>query len=524
MLRRERWALAGLAIAFAVMFGRAASYGFVWDDVQEIERNAAFDRPLADGLALTQTERTDPALTELSTIRLAYDSYRPLLFASYWIDVRLWGRSATALHLMNMLIAAAAIAAAYAVLRRWLGASLALVPTALFALHPAQVEAVAYISGRGDLLAGMFALWATFAALHASVAAARRGRIAWAIAAAIAFACSLLTKEAYLGLPVAICAVLWSERQLRARWWIPTTLVGVAVGYLALRTAMVTATSQAVAGRALAALPGVVLEYLRILVLPLDLGTERLHARGYLISGWIAVGVVMVVLVLVRARLGASARRAIAGGTWTVAMLGPSAVPIVSMGVAADRYAYLGVIGVGVMISLGGAAVLGRRPQLERVIIGIGAVWAAMLLFVAWRQVPVWVDNPTLYAHAAAMSPDSSNAQYRLGFLDAADGDWPAAIERFERATVLDPDNVLALNNLGVAYLTTRDPARAKAALARAVAINPAHFRAWYNLGLAELALGDHAGGCASIARAHQINPTYAAAREATSAGGRCSP
>lgn len=515
---RELAVLAVIVAAFTISLGRATSYAFVWDDVKEIETNPAFDRPLSEGLALTQTERTDPDLTQLSTIELAYDSYRPLLFASYWIDVQLFGRSARALHAVNLLLGILGIALAYLVLRRWLPPPRALVATAVFALHPAQIEAVAYVSARGDLLAGVLALACVLACLRA-LDAPRPAR--WAGLAAAAFAASLLAKEAYLALPVAIAALAWREDRLRARWWIPASLVGVIAGYLVLRAAMVTSTTGGALTAALVALPGILVQYLRIFALPFDLSTERLLEPAFTVPGWLAA---VLALALVAWR-GTRAKPAVAGLVWFGALLAPSAIAIASQRVVADRYAYLALLGLAAAVVWAAAELIAAQPRFRVLVLAVGALWGALLVVVGWRQVPVWTDNAALYTNAAELAPRSSSAQYRLGVLETQRGRWPEALAQFEAAIAIDDTNVLALNNLGVGRLRTGDPAGAAVALSRAVELQPAHFRAWYNLGVAKLATGDKAGGCAAVRRALSINPNYQPARaEVTSAGGRCSP
>ena len=512
--RTQLAVLAAILAAYLLLLGRALTYEFVWDDVREIQHNTAFDRPLLDGLLQTQTARTDPALTELSTIELAYDSYRPLLFASLWIDVQLWGRSPAPLHAVNLVLGAIAILLAHALARRWLGGPLALIPTALFALHPIQIEAVAYISGRGDVLAGMFALLAGLGAVHALDASARRPAAAWTALAAVALAASLLSKEAYIGLPIVIASIALVERRLRARWWVPAILVAVCAGYLVARAAVVASTQGHALRSGVLGLPGIWLDYLRIVALPFDLSTERLRHPGYAVPGaLIAVAVLGAIAVLARRpTLARDTRTAIVGLVWMGVLLAPAAVPIASTQVVADRYFYAPMFGLALAATASLARVAALRPRLLRPIAIIGALSGTMWLLVAWRQVPVWHDNRTLYLHAVEMSPDSSMAQYRVGYLDAQAGRWDEAIPRFERAIKLDPQNLVALNNLGVGYLRTGQLDTAARVLAAAIAVNPAHFRAWLNLGLAQWSLGDRARGCASIARALEIHPGYASA------------
>jgi hypothetical protein len=504
----ERVLLAVLLGVYLALFVRTLGHDFVWDDVHEIQDNAAFDGSLAGGLGSTQTERTDADLTQLQDVELSYDSYRPLLFVSYWIDIHLWGRSARALHAINVLLGALAILAAWLVARRALDGSLG--PVAVFALHPAQIEAVAYISGRGDLLAGLFALVATYAALRAFVSPR------WTVVAVLAFAASVLCKEAYVGLPIAIAGLAWARGMLRTRWWIPATLLGVVLAYLALRSVIVTSTSRGALADALLALPGVWLEYARLTVLPFDLSTERMHASAFVVPGWIAAGLAAAGLVVRvrrnRAPIAPASRTAIAGFLWFATLLGPSTVAIVGSGVVADRYLYAPLFGLAWAITAIAHQVVEARPRLGRPLAGAAALWVVLLVVIDWLQVPVWRDNRSLYTHAVTMTPDSSSAHYRVAYLDAQVGRWDDAIPRLERAIELDARNLRALNNLGVGYLRTARPADAEAVLARAVEVNPAHFRSWFNLGAARIAQGKRASGCAAITRALEINPRYEAA------------
>ncbi len=513
---RELAVLALIVGAFVVSLGRTTAHGYVWDDVPEIERNPVFDRPLVEVLTLTQVERAEPTLADLPGLQFDYDSYRPLVSASYWLDLRLWGRAPGPLHRTSVILGALAIVVAYGVARRWLGGALALVPTALFALHPAQIETVAYLSARGDLLAGLCALLATYAALRALDAPARARAIGWTAAAALAFVASLLSKEAYLALPLAIGAVALARPDSHRRGWIALALVAVALGYLPIRAAMVTTSSGPAYGAAVIGLPAVLLEYVRIVLLPFDLSIERAPRDGYLAVGWALVGVVVVAAGL-RARsrqpVAAWARTALAGLAWWIALIGPAAIAVRTTEVVADRYLYAPLFGLGIAAAAAGAQLAAARPRLRIPLVIVAGLWATLLAVVAWRQVPAWHDASTLYRHAAEMAPDSSRAQYRVAFLEIQAGRWDRAVPRLERAVALDPRNVEALNNLGVHYLRTSRPAEAAAALGQAVAVNPARFRSWLNLGLAQLAQGDQASGCASIARALALNPGYAAAQ-----------
>ncbi len=506
--------LAGLALViacYAGIFGRAVSYAYVWDDVPEIARSALFDEPLAVALRATQSERIDPFLSHLSGIELAYDSYRPLTVASHWVEIRLWGRDPLPMHLDNLLLGAITIVLAFALARRWLGSTaLALVPTALFALHPAHVESIAYISGRGDLLAGLFTLAAALLALRAGEAA--RNAVMYTAAACLAFALSLLSKEVCIGLPVAVAALLWTKQTLRKRWWIPAAMLGVAIGYLVVRAAVVSTTSSLAVGDTLARLPGVWLQCVRVIVFPFDLSTERPYDGAYVAVGWalVLVGVIAALIYVVRRGVPGTLPAWASGLAWFVVLVSPAALVIFSTKVVSDRYVFVPLLGLAIALTELVGWAIRRLPGLRWPLVGLSALLGLLVIVVAVRQVPVWRDDESLDRNAVEMTPDSSAAHYRLGNVMTASGRWSEALDQFQLAAALDPRNFHALDNLGVCLMRTQRFAEAEDVLVRAVAASPpAQYRTSFNLGVARLALGKHAEGCADLRRALAINPRY---------------
>jgi Tfp pilus assembly protein PilF len=512
---RERYGLAAILLVFAAIYARSVTFDFVWDDVEAIRDNPIYAGPLLDGLDATQHDHLDPALRKLSGMKPAHDSYRPLLYLSYRLDVALSGTSPRGMHLHNLILALLSIAVFCFVATRWLISDRsALIATAVFALHPLQVESVAYVSGRGDLLAGLFALLAVAAALQFEQAGSRVRRAVWLLAGTACLLASLLSKEAYLGLPIALAGLAFARGKLREQRTVLATWIAAIVAYLTLRFAVGGVAEGGTGALALGSLPGVFLRYLQIALLPFDLSTERLYDASYVLPGWLALGV-LIAWVLTRLRGGWSqTSRSVASGLlWMLVLLGPSVVVVVLMGVVADRYSYLPLGGFAVALSALLTATARKSNKLGPVLGAAGILWTAMCLVVTIMQVGTWKDNRTLYGHAVATAPQSSMANYRLGHSYATDGQWPEAIALFERAVALQPSNLRALNNLGVAYLNTGKFEAAAGAFERALAESgQMHFRAWYNLGVAQMNMEEREAACASVERALQINPSYEAA------------
>jgi Dolichyl-phosphate-mannose-protein mannosyltransferase len=139
-----------------------------------------------------------------------FDYYRPLAFVAHALDWQLWGARAAGFHLTNIVLHAAASALVFAIGRRLLDRSAALLAALLFALHPASHEAVYWIAARFDLLATTFML--------ASLLLLWRDE-AWTYGlGVVCFALALLSKESALSLPVIAAGadVLLARREWRA--------------------------------------------------------------------------------------------------------------------------------------------------------------------------------------------------------------------------------------------------------------------------------------------------------------------
>ncbi|MGH3055537.1 MAG: tetratricopeptide repeat protein, partial [Gaiellaceae bacterium] len=122
----------------------------------------------------------------------------PLVFTSYWIEYRLWGTAPTGYHVTNVLLHAVNTALVFALVLALGGSPWAAgVTAALFGLHPMQVESVAWVTERKNVLSTFFALLT----LLAYVRHAQSGRRSAYILAVVAFICALLSKTAVVVLP-----------------------------------------------------------------------------------------------------------------------------------------------------------------------------------------------------------------------------------------------------------------------------------------------------------------------------------
>ncbi len=172
--------------------------GFIWDDDSYVTQNPAL-RSLAGLVAIW----LKPGATY---------QYYPLVFTSFWAEYHLWGLQPFGYHLVNVFLHAVNAVLLWRVLRR-LEVAGAWWIAAIFALHPVNVESVAWVTERKNTLSGLFYLlaalaWLRFRPLTAKVTArAPDWRYYWLAFGFIV--CALFSKTVTLSLPAVLLLLIW---------------------------------------------------------------------------------------------------------------------------------------------------------------------------------------------------------------------------------------------------------------------------------------------------------------------------
>jgi tetratricopeptide (TPR) repeat protein len=475
VLRGRELAIAALiALGTVAVFSPVLRFGFViYDDPEYVT-----DNPLVR------------AGLSVEGMRWAFTSayaanWHPLTWLSHMLDASLFGRAAWGHHLSSVLLHAVAAGLCYVVLASWTGAvgRSALVAT-LFAVHPLRVESVAWIAERKDVLAAFW--W--MVALVAYGAWIRRRTAGRYAALAVAFVLALLSKPMVVTLPfvLLLCDVWPLRRPLEARLvteklpLFALAATASAVTFMAQRQggAVMSLEALPLAERGLNALVAYA-AYLGKTVWPLDLAVfYPLRAVGVAEAGG-----ALAVLALVSAVVLVPARREPApaiGWLWFVGVLVP-VIGIVKAGeqAFADRFTYLPHVGLFIALVWW----LGDRvPRVVGMVVGTLAVAACVTLTV--RQLGVWRDSVSLFAHAVAMGGDNPIAETNLAAALIEAGRVADARPHAERAVRLAPEAPQAHLTLGRAALESGDVDRAVRAFEEAARLDPHEARAHYNLGV----------------------------------------
>jgi protein O-mannosyl-transferase len=492
-----------LVAAVAIVFGQTVQHGFVnYDDNVYISENPRVQSGLtADGINWALTT-SDCCL------------WAPLTWTSYLLNFQLCGVQPWGYHLTNVLLHAASAVVLFFVLWRATGR---LWPSALaaavFAVHPLQAESVAWVAERKGLLSGLFFLLTVAAYLRY---VGRPFSAVRYLAVVALFALGLMSKPMVVTLPLVLLLLdYWPLQrigQAAAPSSAPRGVAGDRTGTKPLRALLVEKTplfllaavscittplTQAenltglqtisVSSRVVNALQSYVV-YLGDFVWPTDLATGYPHPKGNVSLG---VGAAVLVFLAAVSLLAAAARRRLpyllVGWLWFLAMLVP-VIGLVQVGLhaRADRYMYLPLIGLGIVVAWGAADLL--RSWSVRGWIGgaASALILAALAATAWRQTTFWRNSETLWRHALACTVGNSLAHRNLGsMLVEQRGRGGEAVEQYRAALAIDPDDAPINAGLAGALAVQGRSAEAIRYAERALAIQPECVDAHNNIGIA---------------------------------------
>lgn len=501
--------------------------GFVSDDVVAIRDNPLL-RSLAPGNLVAIFSSFDDA------------NYIPLKVLSLAIDQRLFGPEPFGYHLTNLVLhALCALLVRRILLALGLSAGAALLTALLWALHPLQVESVAFMSERKNVLSALF-FFAAFLAYARFARTARRRD--WAVVMLL-FVLALLSKMNTVVLPALCIAYDWVYRGRIGRRTAAATLPLFAVGALVVWYNLAGNATHGTTWHGGSPLvtwlssSTVVFRYLAAVVAPFELRTfYYVPLRGSLTDPPVALSLLgLALLAGVTAWLVARRRREGFWLLWFGITLAPmlNIVPFPTL--MQDRYMYLPLLGV--LAAAATALDTGCRRAGVRRALAAGAGAAALAgALLSVRQIETWHDPHSLWTRwallewylpadstrrrgaegdaqlavleaAARARPESVIARHNLGAMRLERGDLAGALVELEAAERLDSTHGVVLLNLGRAHYRMGDAARAAAVLERAVASEPYSFFAQLTLARARLALGDRTGAGAALDAAARARP-----------------
>ena len=427
--------------------------------------------------------------------------YRPLTLLSFGLN-RSLGASAFGFHLTNDLLHG--VAAVFALLvARALGLTSAgaLAAGLLFALHPAQSEAVNAIVGRAEILAFAFTL-ASFLLF------VRKGS---PFLVGAAFLCALLSKEsAAFALPLfvlhrrdgvrilALGAAVVAGAVLRIAVLGGLGVSGREIGFLDNPLA-----HSGLATRLISA-PVLLLHYVRLVLWPRSLSADYSFDQIPIpeSAGDLRVLLGAVVLTLLLYVTGRGGKFGISAFAFVVPLVGSLHLLFPLGTIFAERLLYLPMLGVALAFGLA-IEELGNRRRWFSAVVAVAVLGACAVR--VWTRIPDWRDNETLFRRTVETSPASARSHFLLGADLLEQKRFAESAESFETGLEIYPAHFGARMSLGEALLAADDAGGAERAFEKALELEPASEGARSAAVEAALALGREKARALDFAAAREI-------------------
>jgi protein O-mannosyl-transferase len=520
--------LAGLGLIVVVAlvaYIPSINGGFIWDDYLLLVDNPLVKAP--DGLH------------KIWCTAEAID-YWPATNTSFWLEWRMWAVNSTGYHVTNLVLHVVESLLVWIILRK-LSIPGALLAALIFAVHPVNVESVAWIAQRKNTMAMLFFLFSILWYVKYIELAPRPtfGRcplaakqftadcppstahfFIWYWLSLAAFLLAMLGKGSVAMLPLLLLGIIWWLRPLK--WQdllrtVPFFVVAVILGAVNVEF-QTHATEKVVRAisftdRLLGA-GGVVWFYLYKAILPIDLAFvyHQWHITACDILWWLPLlAVLALTAVLWRFRKTWSRDVLFAWGFFCVALapvMGFTDAAFMQYSLVADRYQHIAIIGLIALASAAWCAWLrSARGAIRSLAIAVAIAAIGALMFLTLRQNALYRDAMTLYQATLAKNPDCVMAQFNYANALSKTNRPQDAIEHYKQAIRLKPDFAMAFYGLGNTLVKTGRAEESVEYFQEFLRLKPGHAEVHNSLGNAFSQLGRTEEAIEQFQKALAINP-----------------
>ncbi len=487
----ERYLLFTLAITTMAVFSQVLWHDFInYDDPAFVYLNPYIQSGLS-----------------FDALRWAFTSgyeanWIPLTWISHILDVQFFGLNPAGHHAVNLLLHTASSCLLFVFLKRATGALWQSFAVAcLFALHPLHVESVAWIAERKDVLSTFFMMLT----LNAYVWYRQQPGVARYCATLACFALGLLSKSMLVTLPLVLLLLDWwpcsqfltasdaviYRRTNSIRLFVEKIpFLVLAAGTSAMTYWAHHASGEVTQGYTLFSRMGksciAYMLYLYKMIWPADLSVLYPFSKYPPSSEKVLLSLCALLLITgiafwQRFRFPFL----VTGWLWYLITMLP-VIGLIQIGqhTIADRYTYIPLIGIFVMVAWGIPLLL-ERWRIQPLMVGvISAIMLVGMITVTIVQLRYWKNSFTLFSHAVAVTNDNWVAQNNLALVYMKDEKYDEAIIHLSESIKAKPSYALAYMNLGVAYRGKRDFQKSLDAFNWALVFQPGNATVHFNLAL----------------------------------------
>jgi len=414
-------------------------------------------------------------------------NWHPLTWLSHTLDYQLYGFNSGMHHLTNLIIHIINSILLFIVFRRmtgflWRSAFIA----ALFALHPINVESVAWVAERKNVLSTLF--W--MLTMLAYTLYAEKQRFYRYLFVLLIFALGLMAKPMLVTLPFVLLLIdYWPLRRFKIEQWgaisndkisksprskmYGCNIKGSVVLHLVLEKIPLLALS----------IISIYYSLLRVgPVVPIEVVSVKLRIANALICYlqyivklfwphnlayfypypdkvplWQTTGALLFIICIsvIVVKLIKKMPYLIVGWLWFLGALVPVS-GIVQKGIQpamADRYAYVTLIGLFIIISWGVPDLLKKYPNSKIGLAILSASIISVLSITTWFQAKYWTNSKILNEHALGVTSNNYIAHNGMGTALFFQGKLSGALDQYSEALRINPDFTRAQNNMGLVLI-----------------------------------------------------------------------
>jgi protein O-mannosyl-transferase len=522
-VRLDFWICLLLAISILWVYWPLRNYSFVnFDDRQYVTRNSH-----------VQTGFTLENMRWAFTTKEACN-WHPVTWLSHMLDCQIYGMNPGHHHMTNVLFHVLNTLLLFFIFKRisgsrWKSASVA----ALFALHPLHVESVAWVAERKDVLSTFFwmlTLWSYARYVESS-------RLDQYLLLILFYILGLMAKPMIVTLPLVLLLLdywplkrfqLWQSNNenpaIQRSFYFGLLKEKIPLFILSFASSIATYLVQKSGGAvgSLAAIPFLArianalvsyIGYIGKMFWPHNLAVLYPYPKSIPLWKIIGAGLVLIMITAFVFRMLRSKPYLAVGWLWYLGTLVP-VIGLVQVGsqALADRYTYVPLIGIFIMVTWGIADWVSKRHYKRIGFVTAAAVILPLLMITSRLQVKYWTNSVTLFEHAVNVTGDNSTAQLDLGEALAEQGNMNKAEKHYKAALTVNPNLAGANFNIGVYFRQNGQLDEAISHFSKVLMGKSDHAAAQYELGDTFERKGDLSRAVKHYLEAIKLRPGYAKA------------
>jgi hypothetical protein len=442
------------------------------------------------------------------TVRIPPLFFQPVL---YFLIHKFFGLAPIFFRIPNIIFHMGVVFLVYLIVDLIIGKKTALIAAILAAIHPLQTEPVVWISG------GVY-VWYSFFVLLAFALHILSGKNKWLYAASVvSFLLALTVSATAMVWPFILLIFMIAFGKLKNDWKKLIAPLALSLTWMAIFVAKIpqrAASVQAMSGadkpmfNPLVQIPVAISSYLEMIFWPQNLTLYHSEIMFSKLEFAVRAVVVVLLIILIVWAFLKKRREIFFFLSFFVISLLPTLTPFKISWVVAERYAYLGTIGIYVIIAMGANALL-KRDKIKIPLFVLGVFVGVALIGRTISRNIDWKNQDNLWLSGAKTSPHSPQNRNNLGDYYARRQNFPRAIQEFTIATELKPCYADAHHNVANVYARVGNAELAVKNYERALECNPSIWQSHQNVAAIYFKLEKYELAIYHIQKALKLYPLY---------------